>query len=717
MSKPIFDLPVPVPGQTTKQLLDTEANRVFTLLWAALLSGADQEVVEALVDQVEAIRDESMGAKLDALTAQLNAEMANIAAQLALTETQSARDSSIVNADVFVDTAAGLGATSVGDQFQVVGSDEVVRYRHDAGPEAVEVSRIKNATAIEREIAKTKSVVPASRLPQAGVDAFPIVIGQNGRADLWLTPDGIDGRFARVGAVRMPLSGGRLPLEMGADGQEIIGLVGGAVYSPGDLIKTDVFLDTALGHQQVFARTVDPDTLETLTEQITFSQQGDLSAPWLVDSGLIRASSDHDSVYERGAVGFRRKLAAAGKLRLLIVHGQSNAVGATSGIAASVPAEVITTQPPFPGRLLMFNGGVMPHQDGVDSDSRETPIASTQYGSVVDAQEGVGSVLRESLSVGASEVLAGPWGFDGPVLVFNCGHGASGFYDLVEDEFGVKQVPWENIETLVAAAESYAAAQTLDLEIVGVIYNQGESDLGKSDATWADMMSSLRTRTDDLAVSIGQTTPIPLLLCQVGLPRLGTGLASPATVGSEIAARTLPNTFCAPIYFADIGDFATVHYPSTEHRLIGEYCGKIIADIWHGVERKHLHAVSAVRLGRTVQVTMSETIAIDRFGVIDPGNAGISYSDSSGAIGISGLRALGDTLQITLLAQPSGTDEVLSIACDNAKNYPAESGYYGLGRRYGQRSCIRATAPRGWSQTTARPFWEWAAHQRIDVTV
>lgn len=52
-----------------------------------------------------------------------------------------ARDAAFVNADVYPDTTTGLANTVVTDQFQVVSGDEIVRYRHDAGPVAVEVAR------------------------------------------------------------------------------------------------------------------------------------------------------------------------------------------------------------------------------------------------------------------------------------------------------------------------------------------------------------------------------------------------------------------------------------------------------------------------------------------------------------------------------------------------------------------------------------------------
>jgi lysophospholipase L1-like esterase len=62
-------------------------------------------------------------------------------ATAAKTAAEVARDAAFVNAAVYTDTAAGLAATSAGQQFQVVSGDQIIRYRHDAGPVATEVAR------------------------------------------------------------------------------------------------------------------------------------------------------------------------------------------------------------------------------------------------------------------------------------------------------------------------------------------------------------------------------------------------------------------------------------------------------------------------------------------------------------------------------------------------------------------------------------------------
>lgn len=75
-------------------------------------------------------------------------------------QANAARDAAFVNADVYADTAAGLAGTSVGDQFQVVVGDEIIRYRHDAGPVATEVARYPSSSlfgGIDRRVIKIES--------------------------------------------------------------------------------------------------------------------------------------------------------------------------------------------------------------------------------------------------------------------------------------------------------------------------------------------------------------------------------------------------------------------------------------------------------------------------------------------------------------------------------------------------------------------------------
>ena len=75
------------------------------------------------------------------------AQEAREGAEAAVTNAETARDAAFVNANVYADTAAGLAGTTVGDQFQVAEGAWLVRYTHDAGPVATEVTRLLRSVA------------------------------------------------------------------------------------------------------------------------------------------------------------------------------------------------------------------------------------------------------------------------------------------------------------------------------------------------------------------------------------------------------------------------------------------------------------------------------------------------------------------------------------------------------------------------------------------
>lgn len=80
--------------------------------------------------------------------AQAGAEAAQAGARTAQSLAEAARDAAFVNAAVYADVATGLAAVADGAQFMVVSGDEIIRYRRDAGPVAVEVARYASASKL-----------------------------------------------------------------------------------------------------------------------------------------------------------------------------------------------------------------------------------------------------------------------------------------------------------------------------------------------------------------------------------------------------------------------------------------------------------------------------------------------------------------------------------------------------------------------------------------
>jgi len=116
-----------------------KVNQRFVVLAAGQSPDAQNIVV-----RVETARDE-------AEDAQAAAEAAQAAAEASEAQAEAARDAAYVNANAYATIAAGLAATTTGQQFQVVSEDglTVQRYRHDAGPAATPVATYASKAGID----------------------------------------------------------------------------------------------------------------------------------------------------------------------------------------------------------------------------------------------------------------------------------------------------------------------------------------------------------------------------------------------------------------------------------------------------------------------------------------------------------------------------------------------------------------------------------------
>lgn len=80
-------------------------------------------------------------------------------------QAEAARDAAYVNADVYASTAAGIAATTVGDQFQVPSADGLSyqRYLHEAGPVATPVGPpLPTAATSDNGLRKTPAIAITS---------------------------------------------------------------------------------------------------------------------------------------------------------------------------------------------------------------------------------------------------------------------------------------------------------------------------------------------------------------------------------------------------------------------------------------------------------------------------------------------------------------------------------------------------------------------------
>ncbi|WP_299165781.1 hypothetical protein [uncultured Tateyamaria sp.] len=593
--------------------------------------------------------------------------------------------------------------------------------------EALGVSLVDNTPDVAKPVSAPQrvelddkvsaSTARVSARPPRIKGSTPAIFSEDGRVLLAETAKGLHGTFAHPGTRRLPFTHGQRPDVIDAGGRDARG---DALFAP------EIVHQQALGHQQVFVREVTPN-FETVLRQITFSQIGDVTGLHMVTPHMIAVTSANDPLYQRGALRWRNATVSDGYLRLGVAIGQSGMAAATDAISASVDVDdtVISDQASMPGRLLMFNGGVMPHQGGHGSPAATTPIDPAQLDSLVDAVAGTNAVTsREDASLAAIETMAGPMGFEGSTwLVANLAHGSQEFEELVETPAQELAVPWQNLQAAVARAKVLAEAMGLELRIDVFMWDQGQSNHPDTVAEYKAHLAQLRVRIDELKAISGQTSDIPLVIAQIGAPVRATGQASgPCLAAGEYVRENPHNAALVPKYWLPVGDYASVHEPPLGHLLFGGKVGNVALDMLHGGYR-HLHGVGASRTGRRVTVQMSEAIQLNDHLVTDPGNYGVTYADSTGAVSIASVTAQGDQLIVDLAADPSGASEVLSIGCDNADLYAAaddpglDADAWGLGRAHGQRSCIMAAALKHFHHATGGLLPDVAEHQRIDVTV
>lgn len=150
-----------------KEAAEEAANRVDLGALDAAMAATEADAAQTAEDRAQTTEDR-VQTGLD--RAQTSADVLDTAANAALAE--AAAETAAVNADVYTSEAAGLAAVAEGDQFVVVSADgfEFIRYRHDAGPLAVEVGRYPSAE-------KTKSIlnIAPDGYAYAIVDGFGLV--------------------------------------------------------------------------------------------------------------------------------------------------------------------------------------------------------------------------------------------------------------------------------------------------------------------------------------------------------------------------------------------------------------------------------------------------------------------------------------------------------------------------------------------------------------
>ncbi|WP_311271029.1 hypothetical protein [Sphingobium sp. WCS2017Hpa-17] len=579
----------------------------------------------------------------------------------------------------------------------------------------------------------------------------PAQIDANGLSSLIMTPDGLDGHFARPGSQRAPLSGGRsaivvdqdgaFPIGRDEQGRLILGALAvepsvrmpftnghrpnlmtdgglslrgeydGVIYDAGveGQVVPDPAGETLLGRKQAAVFEIDPGTLWPTRRGVTLSQQGDFTPLGIVSPGLMRVKGP-DVDYPIGVVGWREQVSSPNALYIIIKHGQSNSIGITQAADGSAPNPKFTELAPLPGQCLTFNAGPHPHQSSGGSGDVANPADPSRFTSFIDMVVGE----YEGSGLGAAEVFAMASG--AKVLLINNGFSGSSFAALVGSA-GSDAQPWSDIRAMVNSAVSIAAGMGLTPVIAGLIFNWGENGDSSGVAGIQANFDVLRGKVDLLAPLTGQVSGIPIVAAQPASTQgTDTGLVRPAALAVGNWASIASNRAVAmPLYWTSMDDVATVHHRAQGHRHIDELSGHLLWEFATNSRARTPRMVSARRSGTMVTVTMSEPVTDDTKGVADPGSLGISYRDSTASRTVSGVKVDGNVITFRVTGA-TGAGEVVSIGCIGAKKYPALSNRDGMGRLYGLRSCIRSLR-KYWSHTTGRPLFLWAQQQELNVTV
>jgi len=542
----------------------------------------------------------------------------------------------------------------------------------------------------------------------------PIVMDEEGRVHLAMTPEGIEGRFARPAAVAAPVTAGWSSIERNAAGGIVRGSHDGVPYDPAAIGQPVGSSVNSLGYKQGCITALDPVTFATETRQVTLSQTGDITPLMALGPTLLKAMGP-DPRYPVGGMEFQRRSISASApqfLRIVITHGQSNGLGGRD--------EILTPQPALPDHVWMWNGGLRGYVPGA-SHTWEYVASPSMYASFVGAKfSGIEDQPRdyEGHDLGAGEAVALAYGLRDKVLVQ--GHAIAGrsVPYLVGDATSYAPA-WTNLRSMVTAAVAQAAALGLVPVIEGLIWNSGEAHDTDTKEYWLEQLELIRSRTDELTSLTGQTRRIPIVFMQVAATRAESGDSryhEPCMATEEWVRDKSRFAAIIPSMWSEQDDLAQVHHKSRFYRHAGEMAGRIMVQMHDTGACAHPMITSAVRRGRVVDVEFNQPVIFDTWGVTDPGNYGVSYSNGVNYITLQSVSLSGQSMRLTLASDPSGIDEVVFLGSRGAKHYP-EYGRWGIGAFWGNRHCIRRPAPFGFSHSTGRPLFSWAPQQRFPVTV
>lgn len=233
-------------------------------------------------------------------------------------------------------------------------------------------------------------------------------------------------------------------------------------------VSSTLYLAPYLGYMNVFIR--------GRTRPVTFSQQGDfVSARWVSVDTIATVGPDPE--FPNGFIRFRT-LPISNTIVVFYDNGQSNGAGAFDSFSSALAAGGITINPPLPDNCSCYVGGIMPTQDGANSDGVATIIADAQFASTVPLKEDINTgrvpgkeVLRETWSAAMAESVAAQLDETCIVLKINTSHGSTDFSACVQHAEVLTGASWAANVVHFIFANNTNVAPTDSFKITGCAQN------------------------------------------------------------------------------------------------------------------------------------------------------------------------------------------------------------------------------------------------------
>ncbi|MGO1161745.1 hypothetical protein ACTOV4_07275 [Brucella sp. C7-11G] len=409
---------------------------------------------------------------------------------------------------------------------------------------------------------------------------------------------------------------------------------------------------------------------------------------WFEDNGSVAVKRQQE------ILGASTHLATVKKLYVSAVYGQSLSAGSGS----TPPIHVTAVRP---GRALMFNGG--PYPRGSTGPSFLLPHENLY--SLEDMRE---------ISTLESPVVGLCWGLtedtgvpaDAAALVFGTGRGGQP-YSVLKKNGSNSGIEYKNTLYGMLRSRIIAELNSLVCERISVHWIQGEADRLLAKAIRKLNMLEIQS---DLSGDLGVN--VVLILDQISnWTAYNLAHSDIPFADLEVALENPDKIICVgPKYMLETNSDG-VHLPAAMSARLGCYHARAERNLINGRDTLPLHCTGYEKSGNTIILNMHVPVGpltIDTIVVTDPGNHGISWSQSSGtARSIASVAVNESSIVVTFdgdVTAATGTLGIAALGISGADGGPTT----------GARSNFRDSATDLDIDGNVMP--NWACHQLIQIS-